>query len=81
MSRQFTQVGNAVPPLLAYFVATYIKSYIFNIPIDIDNDLKKIQHPVVKQIPDHLKYFRLEGNNEKHRQIGLFTSMEEKISC
>ena len=81
MSRQFTQVGNAVPPLLAYFVATYIKSYIFNIPIDIGNDLKKIQHPVVKQIPDHLKYFRLEGNNEQHRQIGLFSIMEEKISC
>ena len=30
MSRQFTQVGNAVPPLLAYFAASYIKDYIFD---------------------------------------------------
>ncbi len=82
MSRQFTQVGNAVPPLLAYFVATYIKGYILNMPIDIRKDLKSIQHPVVSQVSDYLKYFKLEGDKDSEfKQMELFEYMEEKISC
>lgn len=58
MSRQFTQVGNAVPPLLAYFVATYIKSYIFGLPLDIGSDLKNVEHPVVRGVVKHIEYFK-----------------------
>lgn len=54
MSRQFTQIGNAVPPLLAYFIGIYIKEYIFEMDVDIHEDLMKIKHPVVKQIPNSI---------------------------
>lgn len=72
MSRQFTQVGNAVPPLLAYFVATYIKAYIFEMNIDIGMDLKKVAHPVVKSVPDHIVHFYTEGASDPNSQLSLF---------
>lgn len=63
MSRQFTQVGNAVPPLLAYFVAAYIKAYIFELPVDIGSDLKDVDHPVVRDVPSYIKYFKTSDND------------------
>lgn len=73
MSRQFTQVGNAVPPLLAYFVASYIKKYILDLDVDFKRDLSKVKHPVVKQIPNHITSFNAIGDNyeEKESQLSL----------
>jgi DNA (cytosine-5-)-methyltransferase len=72
MSRQFTQVGNAVPPLLSYFIATYIKKYIFDLDIDIETDLSDIKHPVVKRIPEHLISFKTDGQKkDDNRQMTL----------
>jgi hypothetical protein len=52
-----------VPPLLSYFVAIYIKSYIFDQKIDISKDLKDIEHPVVKAIAKHINYFKTIDEN------------------
>ena len=67
MSRQFTQVGNAVPPLLAYFIASYIKQYLFDMTVDFKKDLSKINHPVVKQIPKHILEFNAVGEADEDR--------------
>lgn len=72
MSRQFTQVGNAVPPVLAYFIASYIKSYIFDISIDFESDLKNIKHPIVSVLPSHILEFRSIGKCENNEQLSLF---------
>lgn len=72
MSRQFTQVGNAVPPLLAYFVATYIKAYIFDMPIDFKKDLTGVKHPVVKELPKHIVQFNADGKEKEYYQTTIF---------
>lgn len=76
MSRQFTQIGNAVPPLLAYFIASYIKKYIFEMDVDFAADLKEIEHPVVCQVPNHIRRFSAVGVNEREGdQLTLFDAM------
>ena len=75
MSRQFTQIGNAVPPLLAYFIASYIKQYIFDMDVDFYKDLGSIQHPVVREVPKHIKKFNAIGEPEgaaAFQQMTLF---------
>lgn len=67
MSRQFTQIGNAVPPLLAYFIAVYIKKFVFNIDSDIYGDLSAVEHPVVQSIPGRINHFDYD-----HQEIRLF---------
>lgn len=57
MSRQFTQIGNAVPPLLAYFIASYIKSYIFEEDVNVKKDLELVKHPVVNNIFKYIDFF------------------------
>lgn len=76
MSRQFTQIGNAVPPLLAYFIASYIKKYIFDIDVDFQKDLSDIKHPVVRDIPNHIKKFNAIGESEitQFEQVTLFNA-------
>lgn len=77
MSRQFTQVGNAVPPLLAYFIASYVKSYILDMDVDFDADLGKVQHPVVKEVPKHIVKFNAIGGNKEPKQLTLMDYMGE----
>lgn len=72
MSRQFTQVGNAVPPLLAYFVASYIKAYIFDLPVDFERDLGKIEHPVVRNLPKHIIDFNTNEREKSYAPVSLF---------
>ena len=64
-----------MPPLLAYFIASYIKKYIFDLDVDFTTELSSIQHPVVKEIPNHIKVFNAKGLDEKkdkYRQISMF---------
>lgn len=78
MSRQFTQVGNAVPPLLAYFVASYIKDYIFDMNVDFSKDLCNVNHPVVREIPKHIIRFQNTGNyEENNKQLSIFDWMQD----
>ena len=72
MSRQFTQVGNAVPPLLAYFVAAYIKGYILEQELDIKADLCNVEHPVVKEVPNCIVRFNTQGEDSEPMQFSLF---------
>lgn len=67
MSRQFTQIGNAVPPLLSYFIACYIKKYILDMDVDFKADLENIQHPVVRQIPDYITAFNAVGEVDSEK--------------
>lgn len=80
MSRQFTQIGNAVPPLLAYFIATYIKKYIFDIEVDIKEELEKVQHPVVSSVPRHIVEFNAIGRKEQAEQMNLSDFMGEEVN-
>ncbi|MED1876671.1 DNA cytosine methyltransferase [Brevibacillus borstelensis] len=50
MSRQFTQVGNAVPPLLAYHLGRYIVEEILEERTVPGVDLSEVKHPVVSKI-------------------------------
>ena len=77
MSRQFTQVGNAVPPLLAYFIASYIRRYLFDQDVDFESDLSNVKHPVVNKIPEHIASFKAIGDNkeipdEDYSQMTIF---------
>lgn len=71
MSRQFTQVGNAVPPLLAYFIASYIKQYILDMDVDFDEDLSKVAHPVVREVAKHITAFNATGRQPETKQLTL----------
>ena len=71
MSRQFTQVGNAVPPLLAYFIASYIKQYILDMDVDFDEDLSKVAHPVVREVAKHITAFNSTGRQPETKQLTL----------
>lgn len=71
MSRQFTQVGNAVPPLLAYFIASYIKQYILDMDVDFDEDLSKVAHPVVREVAKHITAFNAAGRQPETKQLTL----------
>lgn len=80
MSRQFTQIGNAVPPLLAYFIASYIKKYVLDIDVDFEQDLDTVQHPVVKKISKHIKEFKAIGEKEEesYQQMSEFDLFENE---
>lgn len=78
MSRQFTQIGNAVPPLLAYFIATYVKSYILDMDVNFEKDLSNVLHPVVKEVPNHIIEFNAIGEEMKMRQLSLMDMWEDK---
>lgn len=77
MSRQFTQIGNAVPPLLAYFIGSYIKKDLFEMEVNFHNDLSKIKHPVVKKLPENIRSFNINGKlfNEGNNQMNIFDFM------
>lgn len=47
MSRQFTQIGNAVPPLLAYKLGRHIIEEIFEDKTIKGIDLSSIKHPII----------------------------------
>lgn len=71
VGRQFTQIGNAVPPLLAYFVAIYIKHEILGLYVDCQSDLEKVNHPVVKDIYNHIKALNYKNQDFDVKQISL----------
>ncbi|MDP9675753.1 DNA (cytosine-5)-methyltransferase 1 [Paenibacillus jamilae] len=50
IGRQFTQVGNAVPPLLSYHLGRYIVEELLQRNDILGEDLSKVKHPIVSKL-------------------------------